>query len=96
MQLYNQLLFIEYSPIVASNRTYALARVHGKKEAIIQAEKIKFIDNHLYHSLLGELYTGIDNTKAISHWQNALALAKSMADRMHIANKIHACKQQLA
>jgi len=31
LQLYNHLLLIEYSPIAALNRTYALAKVHGKK-----------------------------------------------------------------
>ena len=94
LQLYNQLLLIEYSPIAALNRTYALAKVNGKKEAIIEAEKIKLTDNHLYHSLLGELYTDFDNTKAISHLQNALTLAKSTADKMHISNKILECKQK--
>ncbi len=88
LQLYNQLLLIEYSPIAALNRTYALAKANGKKEAIIEAEKIKLTDNHLYHSLLGELYTGIDNAKAISHLQTALALAKSTADKTLISNKI--------
>jgi RNA polymerase sigma-70 factor (ECF subfamily) len=94
LQLYNQLLLIEYSPIAALNRTYALAKANGKKEAIIEAEKIKLTDNHLYHSLLGELYTDFDNTKAISHLQNALALAKSTADKMLISNKILECRQK--
>ena len=93
LQLYNQLLLIEYSPIAALNRTYALAKANGKKEAIIEAEKINFTGNHLYHSLLGELYTGLDNSKAISHLQNALALAKSTADKMLISNKILECRQ---
>jgi RNA polymerase sigma-70 factor (ECF subfamily) len=93
LQLYNQLLFIEYSPIAALNRTFALAKVHGKKEAIIEAEKIGLTDNHLYHSLLGELYTGLDNTKAISHFQHALTLAKSSADKVIISNKILACSK---
>jgi len=88
LQLYNQLLLIEYSPIAALNRTYALAKANGKKEAIIEAEKIKLTDNHLYHSLLGELYTDVDNTKAISHFQNALALAKSTADKILISKKL--------
>ena len=94
LRLYNQLLLIEYSPIAALNRTYALAKANGKKEAIIEAEKIKLTDNHLYHSLLGELYTGIDNTKAISHLQKALALAKSTADKMLISNKMLECIQK--
>jgi RNA polymerase sigma-70 factor (ECF subfamily) len=67
LQLYNQLLQIEYSPIAALNRTYALSKANGKAEAIIEAEKLKLDNNHLYHSLLGELYTGVDNTKATAH-----------------------------
>jgi RNA polymerase sigma factor (sigma-70 family) len=93
LRLYNQLLLIEYSPIAALNRTYALAKANGKMEAIIEAEKIKLTDNHLYHSLLGELYTGIDYTKAISHLQKALTLAKSTADKMLISNKMFECRQ---
>jgi RNA polymerase sigma factor (sigma-70 family) len=88
LQLYNELLLIEYSPIAALNRTYALAKANGKEEAILEAEKIDLTENHLYHSLLGELYTGIDNAKAVLHWQKALKLAKSTADKTHISNKI--------
>jgi RNA polymerase sigma-70 factor (ECF subfamily) len=93
LQLYNHLLLLEYSPVAALNRTYALAKVKGKKEAIIEAEKIKLTDNHLYHSLLGELYTGLDNTKAILHFQKALAHTKSPADKLNITNKISECRQ---
>jgi predicted RNA polymerase sigma factor len=72
----------------------SLAKANGKKEAIIEAEKINLTGNHLYHSLLGELYTGVDNTKAISHLQNALALARSTADKTLISNKISECIQK--
>jgi len=88
LQLYNQLLIIEYSPIAALNRTYALAKANGKMEAIIEAEKINLNGNYQYHSLLGELYADFDNKKAISHLQNALTLAKSTTDQMLISNKI--------
>ncbi len=94
LQLYNQLLLIEYSPIAALNRTYALAKANGKREAIIEAEKIALTDNHLYHSLLGELYSDIDNAKAISHLQKALELAHSSADKLLISNKILACGRE--
>lgn len=94
LQLYNQLLIIEYSPIAALNRTYALAKVNGKMEAIIEAEKINLKKNYLYHSLLGELYADFDNKKAISHLQNALTLAKSTTDQMLISNKILECEQK--
>jgi RNA polymerase sigma factor (sigma-70 family) len=88
LQLYNQLLQVEYSPMAALNRTYALSKANGKPEAIIAAEKLKLIDNHLYHSLLGELYTNIDNIKAVMHFKTALKLAKSVADKTIISNKI--------
>jgi predicted RNA polymerase sigma factor len=94
LQLYNQLLLIEYSPIAALNRTFALAKVNGKREAIIEAEKIRLIENHLYHSLLGELYTDLDNARAISHLETALALAKSSADKTLISKKILGCRQK--
>lgn len=90
LQLYNRLLQIEYAPIAALNRTYALSRSNGKEAAIVEAEKLGLNGNHLYHSLLGELYTGIDNSKAIAHLQKALSLAKSTADRNLISNKIAA------
>ncbi|HTJ49627.1 MAG TPA: DUF6596 domain-containing protein [Cyclobacteriaceae bacterium] len=89
--LYNELLFIEYSPIAALNRTYALAMANGKEEAIIEAEKLNLKDYHLYHLLLGELYTGLNNIKAISHFEIALKLSKSTADKNIISTKIIKC-----
>jgi len=54
---------LEYLPIVALNRTYALSMVKGKEEAIIEAEKLNLTGSGIYFKLLGELYTGIDNKK---------------------------------
>ena len=91
LQCYNRLLQLEYSPMAALNRTYALSKANGKVEAIVEAEKLNMENNHLYHSLLGELYRYIDNHKAILHLQKALVLAKSTADKNIIADKILRC-----
>jgi len=88
LQLYNKLLVIEYSPIAALNRTYALAKANGKEPAIIEAEKLDLRGNHLYHSLLGTLYIDVDNGKALHNFQTALNLAKSVADKNTIAKSI--------
>ena len=77
VNLYNHLLVLEYSPIAALNRTYALAKRDGKQEAIKEAEKLKLTDSPYYHSLLGHLYSGIDNQKALQHFDEALALIRS-------------------
>lgn len=93
LQLYNKLLLIDYSPIVALNRTYALSKANGKKVAIIEAEKLHLKDNHLYFSLLGSLYTKIDNSKAIESYQKALSLATTTADKATIQNKLNKLKK---
>ena len=92
LQLYNELLVIEYSPMAALNRTYALSKAYGKEQAIVEAEKINLSGNQLYHSLMGELYYGLDNAKALVHLEKALDLAKSVADKNIIANKISQLK----
>lgn len=88
LQLYNHLLILEYSPIAALNRTFALAKTNGKKEAIIEAEKLNLTDNHFYYSLLGNLYTDVDNKKALVHFETALKLAGSDADKTTINRNI--------
>jgi RNA polymerase sigma-70 factor (ECF subfamily) len=88
LQLYNQYLQVEYSPIAALNRTYALAKANGKQAAIIEAEKLKLENNQFYFALLGELYTDIDNYKARQNFQKAIALAKTPADKQVLQKKI--------
>lgn len=88
LQLYNLLLQVEYSPVAALNRTYALSKVRGKEEAIVEAEKLKLFNNHFYFTLLGELYRGQDNKKAKENLVKALLLAKTQTDRQTIQSKI--------
>ena len=88
LQLYNKLLQLEYSPVAALNRTFALSKANGKQEAIIEAEKLNLTNNHFYFTLLGELYTGIDNRKAGENFQKAISLAKTQIDRQTIQKKI--------
>ncbi|MCD6066635.1 MAG: sigma-70 family polymerase sigma factor [Bacteroidetes bacterium] len=88
LQLYNQLLQMEYSPIAALNRTFALSKANGKEAAILEAEKLQLKDNPYYYHLLGELYTGSDTKKAKEHLEKAMALAKTETDRKVIAKKI--------
>lgn len=95
LQLYNKLLQLEYSPIAALNRTYALAKANGKATAITEALKLNLDDNHLYHALLGNLYTTVDNAMALQHFEKALQLAKSNADKVVIANNIERLKETL-
>ena len=88
LQLYNRLLQLEYSPVAALNRTYARAKARGKKEAILEAEKLNLASNHFYFTLLGELYKEIDNKKAKENFQKAISFAKTQTDKQTIQKKI--------
>ncbi|WP_339922666.1 DUF6596 domain-containing protein [uncultured Cyclobacterium sp.] len=88
LQLYNRLLQIEYSPIAALNRTYALAMAESKEMALKEALKIDLKQNHLYQSLLADLYSGIDPANHIYHLELAIKLAKSDNDKLFLKRKL--------
>ncbi len=88
LQLYNRLLQIEYSPIAALNRTYALAKANGVGEALIEAEKLQLTSNHFYFALLGELYKTVNKEKAKNAFLKAWSLAKTVSDKQIIQYKI--------
>ncbi|WP_394369715.1 RNA polymerase sigma factor [Flavihumibacter profundi] len=88
LQLYNRLLQLEYSPIAALNRTYALSKANSKQEAIIEAEKLQLKHSHLYYSLLAHLYMDSNKAKSIENLEHALRLAKTEQDRRVITQSI--------
>jgi predicted RNA polymerase sigma factor len=89
LQSYNQLLQLEYSPIAALNRTFALSKANGREEAIHEAEKLKLNNNHFYFMLLGELYSITDIERGKLNFNKALSLAKTVNDKKAVQNKIN-------
>lgn len=88
LQLYNQLIIIEYSPVTALNKIFALSRVHGKAFALPEALKLNLTDSNYYHELLGYLYSDHNSGKAIEHYQQAIRLSKSEAEKQNIKKEI--------
>lgn len=88
LELYDQLLAINYSPSVALNRIFALYKVNGPGEALLEAEKLKLENNHFYYVLLGELYSTIDEEKAITNYEKAYSLARTEPEKQEILRKI--------
>jgi len=88
LQYYNRLLQMEYSPVAALNRTYALSKAYGKEIAIAEAEKLNLENNHFYFVLLGELYSDVDNEKAREYFTKAVSLAKTITEKQAMQKKI--------
>ncbi len=89
LQLYNKLLTLEYSPVIAMNRTYALAKASSVDEAIREAHKLDLKDNHHYYCLLAELYRiGGNIDEEINYLNQALKLANKENERQLIQKKL--------
>ncbi|MBX2815053.1 MAG: sigma-70 family RNA polymerase sigma factor [Saprospiraceae bacterium] len=89
LQLYNKLLTLEYSPIIALNRTYALAKANSVEEALVQALKLSLDDHHLYHCLVAELYRlDGDKIKEKQCLERALHLAPKRVEQEVIRQKL--------
>ena len=89
LQLYNKLLTIEYSPVIAMNRTYALAQANSVDEAIHEAHKLDLKDNHHYFCLLAELYRLRKNSeKEIEYLTKALGFANKDYEKVLIKDKL--------
>jgi RNA polymerase sigma-70 factor (ECF subfamily) len=88
LELYNQLVLLEYSPMTALNRTFAFAKVYGKAQAITEAEKLNLDEMNYYHSLLGYLYADMDINKAIAHYNKAITLTKSGPEKKTLAKEV--------
>ena len=88
LHLYNQLLQIDYSPIAALNRTFALSKARGVEAAIVEAEKLDLRENHFYFLLLGELYRELDDAKCRHNFEKAYSLAKTQSEKHAIQKKL--------
>lgn len=78
--------------MTALNRTSALAKVYGSRQAIEEAEKLNLSENNYYHSLLGYLYASIDVNKSIEHYEKAISLSKSIVERKTLQAYINTYK----
>ncbi len=95
LALYNCLIEIEDTPIVRLNRSVALSKVHGNREAILELEKLRkepaLEKNHLFHATMAQLY-GLENEKkkAAKSLRKAISLSKSVRDTKFLQKKLKA------
>jgi len=94
LQLYDKLLAIEYSPIIAMNRTYALAQASSVDEAIQEAHALDLKDNCHYFCLLAELYRMHHNTnKEIEYLSKAILFANKKNEKELIKGRLERARQ---
>lgn len=95
LKLYDQLLTWDSSPMIALNRLFAFAKVHGHKKALAEAVKNCSIQNSYYYELLGYLHGEEDIENAVYNYRKALGLIKSNKRKNTLLKEITRLSQML-
>jgi RNA polymerase sigma-70 factor (ECF subfamily) len=95
VSFYDQLLQLKPTPVVAMNRSVALARVHGP-EAGLQAldsipDRLSLETQHLYHAIRASFIARLGQPEAArAAYQRAADLAPCEAERVFLQGQAHA------
>ncbi|MEY2458744.1 MAG: polymerase sigma-70 factor, subfamily [Acidimicrobiaceae bacterium] len=82
LALYDQLLAVAPTPVVALNRAVAVAEVHGPALALAAIEDLGLDDYHLYHATRAELLARLDRPDdARDAYDRAYDLATNAAEK---------------
>ncbi|HYQ67730.1 RNA polymerase sigma factor [Actinophytocola sp.] len=80
--LYDQLMAVTPTPVVALNRAVAVAEVAGPAAALRLVDSLELDRYHLYHSVRGNLLNRVGRTgEATAAYEKALARATTEAER---------------
>jgi RNA polymerase sigma-70 factor, ECF subfamily len=82
LALYDQLMAIAPSPIVALNRAVAMAEVEGADAALALVDDLDLDGYHLFHAIRADLLRGLGReAEAARAYEAAIALTENAAER---------------
>jgi RNA polymerase sigma factor (sigma-70 family) len=98
LEYYNWLCQMSPSPTIALNRAIIILKLHGPEKALQEVNNIRdkatLERYYLYHSLLGEIYVGLNNGElAKKSFEAAIGLTQSGAERTLLKEKIAALQK---
>lgn len=91
--LYNILYALNPSPVVALNKAIASSYAVSNESALQLLQAIRGLEkHHLYHAAMGEVYQALgERSKARFHFQSAIKLTESKAERNLLQSKVDKC-----
>jgi RNA polymerase sigma factor (sigma-70 family) len=97
LSLYDRLLEIDDSPIVALNRAVAVAEVQGPQagmEAVNAIPNLSSLESYyLLHAVLGEFESQLNHAQvAAGYFRKALQLAEIKSEQAFLAKRLQACE----
>ena len=100
LALYDRLLELDPSPVVALNRAVALAEVHGAQAGLdavnVITDSRSLEGYYLFHAVQGELESQLNHLPAAAaHFRRALALAEIKSEQAFLTERLRACEPVL-
>jgi RNA polymerase sigma factor (sigma-70 family) len=100
LSLYDRLMEMDNSPVVALNRAVALAHVHGPEagiEAVANIRNQELLDSYyLLHAVLAEFETQLNDFKAAAdHLRKAIQLTDLKSEQSLLSNRLKECEENL-
>ena len=91
LQLYNQLMALAPSPVVALNRAVAVAEVEGPDAALSLVDGLDLNDYYLLHAIRADLLRRLGHTtEAASAYEAAIAATENAAERAFLRRRLQA------
>ncbi|MER5469030.1 RNA polymerase sigma factor [Streptomyces sp. NPDC002935] len=85
LQLYDQLMDLAPSPVVALNRAVAVAEAEGPETALALVDKLDLDGYHAFHAVRADLLRRLGRrTEAIRAYDAAITLSGSAPERAHL------------
>ncbi|WP_433010366.1 RNA polymerase sigma factor [Kribbella sp. CA-294648] len=91
VQLYDHLLALEPSPVVALNRAVAIAEVDGPAAALALVDDLDLGNYYLFHAIRAELLKRLNRRpEAAAAYKSALALTENTPERHFLQQNLNA------
>jgi RNA polymerase sigma-70 factor, ECF subfamily len=88
LQLYDQLLSVAPTPVVALNRAVAVAEVHGAGAGLAVVDSLDIGSYHLFHATRADLLRRLErHREAADAYDNAIALVENGAERRFLQER---------
>ncbi len=97
LELYDRLMELDDSPVVALNRAVAVAAIHGPRagiEAVGEIPDAQSLESyHLFYAVLAEFEAGLKNFEAASgHLRKAIELASVKSEQSFLTRRLNDCE----
>jgi RNA polymerase sigma factor (sigma-70 family) len=96
LSLYDRLVELDESPVVALNRAIVIANIHGPQAGLDAVKAIEDLDKlesyYLLYAVLGEFEERLNHREAAAvHFQKALDLAQLKSEKTFLSKRLQAC-----